>query len=207
MASTFTDGQCRVIQLIEPDQTSLTGIATGGTDQSLDESGIAPLTLGQLQVVVAFGTPKANESYKFEYLYVDDIAGTETVKFTIVPSVIQQTRYGFTVGLSGSPPGGNYVLKWRVVITSLVALTGLDTPENIRDPLAVGLATHVVTFSNPRSVDTYGFTELRVENLVDDPQDQTPIIPMVFQKRTTGFSVALSPSPPTINYFLIARTP
>ena len=65
----------------------------------------------------------------------------------------------------------------------------------------------VAPLSNPRSTLTYGFTELRVENLIDLPQAQSPITVQVFEKRLDGFQIALSPIPPTPNYFLAVRTP
>lgn len=205
--ATFNDGQCRTITLIEPDNTLLTGSSSGSTDPTLDESGIMPLDVGQLTVNVSFGTPKASEQYRFEYLYVDIIDSAVPPGFTIVPTVQIQTRYGFVVGLSGSPPNAGYVLKWRVIVISLQSLSGLDTPESIYSQLILGVGSHKVTFANPRSIDTYGFSELRVENLTDDLVDQTPIIAQVVEKTQTDFTVALSPSPPTNSYFLVARVP
>ncbi len=205
--STFQDGQCRTITLIEPDNTLLTGSSSGGTDPSLDESGEKALYPGQLEILVGFGTPKASEQYRFEYSYVDYVNADVPPAFTLIPTIDTQTRYGFTAGLSGSPPTAGYVYKWRVIVVSLQSLTGLDTPESIYTQLSNGVAVHNVTFANPRSIDTYGFSELRVENLTDPLTEQTPIAVQVVAKTQTAFVVALSPSPPTNNYFLVARIP
>jgi len=201
-------GNCNTIQLIEPDNTLLTGSNMGSSDPSLDESGATPLFAGQVQVDVSFGTTKASAAYKFEQLYVDILSDPSVLGgFTIVPTVLVQTQYGFTVGLSGAPPSTGYTLKWRVVVVSLQSLVGLDTPESFYHQIPVNVAVVSINFSNPRSISTYGFSELRVENLTDPLTDQTPIVPMVVTKTTAGFVVALSPSPPTNNYFLVARVP
>lgn len=200
---------CSTIQLIEPDHTLLTGSSSGSSDPSLDESGVQPILTDQLEINIQFGTPKASASYRFEYLYVDVLSDPDEIpsSFTIVPTILAQTRYGFTVGLSGSPPRSGYILRWRVVVVSLQSLVGLDTPEVIYHLLSQGASLMTIPFSNPRSTDTYGFSELRVENLVDNPNDQTPIAVQIVAKANNFFSIAISPSPPTWNYFLAARVP
>ena len=64
-----------------------------------------------------------------------------------------------------------------------------------------------VTWVNPRSTTTYGFTELRVENLVDNPDTQTFVQPQIVGKTLSGCQVAFNPVPPTPNYYLTIRTP
>jgi hypothetical protein len=64
-----------------------------------------------------------------------------------------------------------------------------------------------VILVTPRIDAAYGFDELRVENLDDPAASQSPILVQVTDKQTNSFSIALSPTPPTENYFLVARIP
>ena len=194
----------RTITLIEPDNLVLTATSSGSSDQSLDEHGEKPLFSGQTSVTVAFLTPKAGD-YRFEYLYVDDMGEYNPGVVSIVP--ITQTPYGFSVELAGVPIATGYVLRWRVVVIAIAGIpVQIDAPENlyVRLPLA---NTALISFVNPRSTTAYGFSELRVENLTDSYLVQVPILAQVAQKTVSNFRVALSPRPPTANYFLVARTP
>jgi hypothetical protein len=101
------------------------------------------------------------------------------------------------------------ILRWRVTVVAIVQTPGdfTDAPETIRVQLPQDVSLLDVTFVNARSNITYGFSEFRVENLVDDPSTQSPILAQVVTKTPINFSVALSPSPPTPNYYLQARVP
>jgi hypothetical protein len=119
-----------------------------------------------------------------------------------VPSM--QNMFGFTVELVGGPILAGFILRWRVVVVELGGV--LDQPETIRVQLPMA-NIDTITLFNPRSDDTYGFDELRVENLIDDPSIQTPVEVQVIAKTQTNFTIALSPTPPTNNYFLTVRVP
>lgn len=207
--------ECQNIQILEPDATL--PVATGAApDPAFQERGEVVLTQGQSEVSVTFQTPKAGD-YRFEYLYVDAFGVTNPG--TIKPVPITQTTAGFTVDLAGVPPVAGYILRWRVTVVLVGVTPQVDTPESFRvqipTPFPEGLPIPVppqfytlsVTFQNPRSSNTYGFSELRVENLVDDPGTQTPIAIQVCAKTTTNFTIVFNPTPPTANYFLVGRTP
>lgn len=209
--------QCDTIQIIEPDSSLPVGTAGGSADPTLQERGEVALAIGQSQVSVTFQTVKASEVYRFEYLYVD--AFGQINPGGILPTVQSQSRYAFTVDLAGAPPVEGYVLRWRVVVIS----TGpsslvVDTPESFRVqlPFAIGtipiplppqLLTLTVPFTNPRSNVNYGFSELRVENLDDDPVDQVVINIQVVAKTLGDFTITFNPVPITDKYFLVGRTP
>lgn len=198
-------GQCRTIQIIEPDSQLLVATSSGSVDPALDESGSVILAIDQNEVSVVFAASKLSAAYKFEYLYVDAFGIINPG--TIEPVVITQTVLGFTVDLAGEPPIEGYILRWRVVVASIDAIPiAVDTPESFYLQLPRA-AIFTVTFTNPRSIQTYGFSELRVENLVDLPSNQTPILAQVTTKTFMSFSVGLNPKPPTDNYFLVARIP
>lgn len=204
--------ECDTIQLIEPDSTLPVGIAGGTADPSLNERGEVVLATGQSEVAVVFQTPKSG-LYRFEYLYVDAFGIVNPG--TINPVPITQTAYGFTVDLAGAPPVEGYILRWRVVVVTIGDAVAIDSPENLRvmlnwqvgTPPIPGQGVQDILFANPRSNITYGFTELRVENLTDDPRFQTPVAIQVVEKRIDGFKIAYNPVPQTANYFLVARTP
>lgn len=197
--------ECSTIQVIEPD-TTLPVNNFSGLDPSLSELGEVALLVGQLIVPVTFAVPKASTNYRFDYLYVDTL--NVDPDFAIVPTVETQTATGFTVRLSASPPVTGYILRWRAVVVDFT-LTGtqIDAPESLYLQLPTGVDLFTSAFVNARSSASYGFSELRVENLTDPPAQQTPVLAQVVNKTTVGFTVALSPSPPTNNYFLVARTP
>ena len=192
---------CNTIQIIE-----------GGTDPNLDEKGEVALAVGQSEVSVTFTRSKAG-TYRFEYLYVD--AFGQVNPGTIEPVVTAQTQYGFTVKLGGVAEATGYVLRWHVVVISVTTSFNVDAPESFRvqipnvadlaPPPAARVLT--VTFQNPRSNTLYGFSELRVENLIDNPATQTPIAVQVCAKTQTNFTICFSPAAPTNNYFLVGRTP
>lgn len=205
---TFTTLQdCQNIQLIEPGTDELVANFPGSQDPSLSERGEVVLTAGQTEVNVVFATTKASAIYRFEYLYVDALGIVLPGIISVVPTLM--TAFGFTVELAGTPIGGGYILRWRVVVTALagpITPPLVDTPESIYVPLPMSnVFTYV--FVNPRSGQTYGFSELRVENLIDLPNVQTPILAQVVSKQQAQFSVALSPTPNNGNYYLVARTP
>ena len=197
--------QCSTIQILEPDNTLLTATSSGSADQALDESGVETLATGESEVSVVFQTQKLSNNFRFEYLYVDAFGLTNPG--TIHPVPIVQTQFGFTVDLAGAPPLAGYLLRWRAVVVGIELPPGLvDTPENLY--LQLPQANNFrITFNNPWSTVTYGFTELRVENLVDGANLQTPILVQVVQKRNTDFLIALSPTPPSNHYYIAVRTP
>lgn len=193
-------------------------IIEGNNDPNLTERGEVSLQNGQVEVSVTFGTPKASSVYRFEYLYVDAFGVINPGN--VPPVVVTQTQYGFTVELAAAPLDG-YVLRWRVDVISISEVSNVDAPESFRvqlptysppgtppiPPLPPQFFTLTVTFQNPRSNTLYGFSELRVENLVDDPAVQTPIAFQVCAKTQSGFTIVFTPLPPTENYYLVGRTP
>jgi hypothetical protein len=199
------EGQfCRTIQVLEPDPSL--PVSSWRVDPAIDESGTVDLLLGQVSVDVTFVVPKTSSNYRFEYLYVDAFGVPNPGG--ISPVVVSQTQIGFTVKLAAAPPVPGYVLRWRVFIVDTTVIGGeVDTPESLRLQLPALVNFFTASFVNPRSDTNYGFSELRVENLIDPHNTQSPILAQVVQKTILGFSVGLSPSPRNSNYFLVARTP
>lgn len=196
--------ECRTIQVIEPDSTLVVATSSGSVDQALDESGSVALPIGTLATQVLFITPKASVNYRFEVLYVDDLG--IVAPFAIVPTVEDQTINGFTVKFSAAPPVDGFILRWRaVVVDTTLTPASYDQPLSIREQLVAGASVHTVTLASPRTTQDYGFNELRVENLIDLPGQQTPILAQVVAKLVGQFTVALSPSPPNNNYYIVAR--
>jgi hypothetical protein len=206
--SSFPQGSpsCQTIQVIEPDPTLPTStIPAPGFDPSLTEQGNVILSSGVGIVSVTFSTVKQGD-YRFEYLYVDALGLATPEIIPVVP--VSQSVYGFTVDLGAQPVIAGYILRWRVVVVTIVTVPGslVDSPEAIRIQLPLS-NTLTVPFANPRSNTQYGFSELRVENLTDLPSAQNPILAQVITKTLANFTVALSPTPNSTNYFLVARTP
>jgi len=197
---------CRTVTVLEPDNTVLSSTSSGSTDLSLQESGSVPIPPHLHTIAVPFTVLKASDDYSFEYLYVDALGIPNPG--TIVPIVDYKITGGFLVHLAGVPAIEGYVLRWRVVVNSLLS-TGIqvNAPENIRQQLGTGFRVAVINFVNPRSDTNYGFTELRIENLIDLPNTQHLILPQVVAKSVSNFTVELSTPPPNHNYFLVARTP
>jgi hypothetical protein len=110
------------------------------------------------------------------------------------------------VVFAGMPIESGYVLHWRVVIRRTSILIQIDAPENLylQIPRAT---TMVINFVNPRSGVNYGFSELRVENVIDPAANQALVHVQIVQKGLDGCTVAVNPRPPTDNYFLAVRTP
>lgn len=203
-------GQCTTIQILEPDSTLLTSTSSGSIDKALDERGDLVLSAGQTEATVTFQAQKLSDKYRFEYLYVDAFGVVNPGTITVVP--VTQTQWSFTAELAGDPPQDGYILRWRVVVESselsgIVTPPVADTPEVIYRQIPSGSMIFQVIFVTPRSTQTYGFIELRIENLIDLPGEQTPIALQVVAKQKESFTVALSPSPPNNNYYLAARTP
>jgi len=202
---------CSTIQLIEPDKTLPVGvIPQGSVDLTLIERGEMALVRDTALLTVNFQVPKSGD-YRFEYLYIDALGvdALTTPNPQVIPIVpVTQSIYSFTVDLGAIPIEDGYVLRWRVeVLNSIITPPSLiDTPEKIRVQLTMD-NLFTVYFTNPRSNLDYGFSELRVENLTDSPATQSPILPQVVNKQYGSFTVALSPTPPSTNYFLICRTP
>jgi hypothetical protein len=207
--------QCQTVQLIEPDFTLPTvTLPPPGNDPSLAEAGSIPLTTGQGVVNVPFTVPKAGD-YRFEYLYVDDLGTTSNPGvISLVP--VSQTLYGFTVDISGVPVVDGYILRWRVVVIAISGTpTVVDAPENlyVLMPYEVPDVIYphysmVIPFVNPRSNTTYGFSELRVENLIDNPSTMPFINIIVTAKNLDNFVIGASPFPPNGSHFyVVARTP
>lgn len=197
--------ECSTIQLLEPNSDVPVGIA-GETDPALDERGEEVLTTGQSEAVITFTKPKISAMYRFEYLYVDAIDIVQPGVISVVP--VQQTAYGFTVELAGQPVAEGYILRWRVVVisTEVMPTPTPDIPESIYVQLPQS-SVHSVMFNNPRSTQDYGFSELRIENLIDLPGLQVVIVPQVIVKLQEAFTVKLSQVPNNNNYYLVARTP
>jgi hypothetical protein len=198
---------CQTIQVLEPDPTLTAAVIPApGYDPSMTESGDVPLSARQGLVTVHFTFPKAGD-YRFEYLYVDGLGLPHPGVINVIPT--NQNIYGFTVSLAGIPESTGRVLRWRVVVVTVRQTAGdfTDAPETIRHRLPDDSSITDITFVNPRSNTTYGFSEFRVENLDDDPATQSPILAQVVTKTPISFSVALSPTPPSLNYYLVARTP
>ncbi len=199
-----TTPPCKTFQIIDPDPALLTSTSVGSFDPSLDESGSTILNIGDSRIYVPFLTTKSSDDYRFEYLYVDAIGIANPGDVIAVP--VNKTIFGFTVDLAGSPTTTGYILRWRVVVQGIISSDTIDLPESLRLPLTQ-TRTFVATFVNPRSSANYGFTELRVENLIDSSDAQRAIIAQVIAKTQSNFTVGLNPPPDTANYYLVARTP
>jgi hypothetical protein len=193
---------CDTVQIIEPNDDLL--VDTAGQNSDFDERGELPLTAGQLNASVLFQVQKLNAAYQFEYLYVDALGNAKPGGIQVIP--VTRGTTGFTVVFAGTPIEVGYVLHWRVVIRRTSTLVQIDAPENLYLPIPRS-STMGITFVNPRSGVDYGFSELRVENLVDPVENQAIIRVQVYSKSIDGFIVAVNPRPPTNNYFLKVRTP
>jgi hypothetical protein len=200
--------ECDTVQIIEPKDDLL--VDSAGTTNDMDERGEVELAPGQRNVIVLFEVPKLNANYAFEYLYVDAEGNVEPGAIQVVPTV--RAVEGFAVVLAGTPftlppgPYVPYVLHWRVVVHRSSSLILIDAPEDL-NLVMPRTNTMSITFHQPRSGTNYGFSELRVENLHELHQDQSPIHVQVYRKTTSGFFVAVSPTPPSDFYFLRVRTP
>jgi hypothetical protein len=170
----------------------------------MDERGELVLTEGQIHALVYFQVTKLNATYNFEYLYVDSLQDPHPGAIQVVPTL--KSRDGFFVTFAGAPLNELSVLHWRVTIVRTSALVQIDAPEDLylRMPQDIIMG---VTFVNPRSTTTYGFSELRVENLIDPVNTQPVIHIQVGFKNTLGFYVAVNPRPRNDNFFLKVRTP
>jgi hypothetical protein len=195
--------QCRTVQIIEPDSTLLTATSSGSADASLDEYGSLVLTQGQTEADILFVTPKAGE-YRFEYLYIDafGVANPGNVE----PVAFSQSPLGFIALFAGAPILAGHVLRWRVVVVQIGELAPFDSPQNLYLQLPQA-NLFLVAFTVPRSNVQYGFSELRIENLIDPPDQQTPILAQVVHKTQLDFTLALNPTPDSDNYFVKVRTP
>jgi hypothetical protein len=202
MSSPCFSPDCNTVQIIEPKGDLI--VDTAGTTSDMDERGDLTLVQGQTSASVTFQVPKLNANYHFEYLYVDAQGNVHPGAVIIVPTI--WTMQGFTVVFAGAPIGTGYVLHWRVVIVVTSILGQVDAPEDLylQMPQTNLMA---ITFINPRSTLTYGFAELRVENLIDPPAGQAVISVQPYLKTLTGFGLAVNPTPPSANYFLRVRTP
>ena len=194
--------ECSTVQIIEPNDDFL--VDTGGVGSDMDERGELVLTAGQTSASVSFTVPKLNTGYHFEYLYVDAMGNPHPGAIQVV--VTTQAIDAFAVAFAGSPLGTGYVLRWRVVVVSTSNLAEIDAPEELYLQMPQA-NTMSVLFNNQRSNTGYGFTELRVENLTEFSGVQTPINVMVVAKTINGFTLAVSPTPPSDFYFLKVRTP
>jgi hypothetical protein len=193
--------ECDTVQIIEPRGDFL--IDTAGSSSDLDERGSVVLSQGQTSATVNFEVLKLNAGYNFEYLYVDAVNRTHPGAIQVIPTL--KSIEGFSVVFAGSPITAGYVLHWRVNIVRTSTIVLIDAPEDLylQMPRAT---TMTITFVNPRSGVNYGFSELTVENLTD-AFGVTPIQMVVIDKTLSGFTLALSPRPPSDHYFLHVRTP
>ena len=196
---------CDTVQIIEPKDDLI--VDTGGTTSDMDERGSLELTAGQTQAVILFTVPKINPEYNFEFLYIDAV-GDPGFNFPgavqIIPTV--RAREGFAVVFAGTPIAAGYVLHWRVTIVRTSSLVQIDAPESLYLQMP-RTNTMSVAFVNPRSNVSYGFSELRVENLNTPPSQQAVIHVQVAQKTVNGFLLAVNPTPRNDFYFLKVRTP
>lgn len=195
--------ECDTIQILEPNQDFL--IDTAGTTSDLDERGQVALNQGQTAAIVYFVVPKLNANYNFEYLYV----GTENISHpgTVVCIPTIKTADAFGIRFAGTPLSTGYTMYWRVTIVRTSSLVQIDAPENL-SLLMPSTNLMTVLFDNPRSGTSYGFSELRVENLTDPPAGQAIIRVQVVAKTINGFTVAVNPTPAAgSHYFLKVRTP
>jgi len=199
--------QCGTIQVLEPDSSVPVADAGGTADPSLVERGDYVLAQGETEVQIFFKTRKAAALYRFEYLYVDtaDVIPVQPNPGTITCIPIVQTVDGFSLELAGSPILAGYTIRWRVVVVELTSLN-LDEPESINIPIPLLASLMTVFLDSPRSA-AYGFSELRVENLVDPAAGQAVIHVQVTTRASSFFVVAINPRPPTANYNLVARIP
>jgi hypothetical protein len=199
-----TDPSCRTIQVLEPD-TVLTGLTTGGTDQSLDESGSMTIPIGpHARIFVPFETQKISANYRFEYLYIDALGISNPGN--VEPVVVDQNVNGFVADFAGIPLAEGYILRWRVVVQDVTINLIVGAPESLRLQLSPA-RTFTATFVNPRANAIYGFSELRVENLTDPADFQRIVNVQVIAKTTLNFTVGMNPPPDSTNYYLVARTP
>lgn len=201
--TTNSPANCTTVQIIEPNNDLI--VDTGSVSSDVDESGFVALSTGQTSAQVTFQVPKISGDYHFEYLYITAPGVINPGSITIVP--VSQTINGFTVTFAGAPVANeNYILYWRVVVRVTTPIPLIDFPEDLylQMPRANLM---VVSFINQRSDTNYGFSELRVENLHDAPAVQAIIHVQVYEKTTTGFLLAVNPTPPTNFYFLRVRTP
>jgi hypothetical protein len=203
--------ECDTVQIIEPQSDFLVDVA--GTTSDLDERGELELFTGQTHAEILFQVPKISINYNFEYLYVDAEGIPHAGGLHIVPTV--RKTYGFQVVFAAgvpppspqAPPGSVYVLHWRVTVVRTSSLVQVDAPESIY-LLMPHSSTMVVPFTNPRSNTNYGFSELRVENLLDLPAHQAIIRVQVTAKTISDFTLSVNPTPAMgSHYFLAARTP
>ncbi len=195
----------QTIQILEPDDDLLVATSSGSTDASLQEAGTVDLAIGQTSVSVTFAEPKLSADYIFEALYVSELDLDPVGDVEAVPRT--QTKYGFTVGLVGTPDKLGYRLVWRVVIRAgvgTVSVGGIDAADGATTQLPQAQSV-TITFASPRSTTSYGFSEFRVQNLVD--VTRYTIWPQISGKTTNDFTVDLNPAPNTDNYFLVWRTP
>jgi hypothetical protein len=194
--------ECDTVQIIEPKDDLLVDTASNTND--IDERGSLELNSGQQNAIVYFEVNKLSADYSFEYLYVDAMGDPQPGAVEIVPTI--RAVEGFAVVFAGVPIGAGYVLHWRVVIHKLRSQILIDAPEDLylQMPRANTMA---VTFHQQRSNTVYGFSELRVENVTELPQNQQPIAIQVYRKTISGFFLAVNPTPRTDFYFLKVRTP
>lgn len=195
--------QCRTIQIIEAENDSLVASSTAAIDQSIDESGTVDLETGQTQVNVTFETFKISDDYQFDSLYIENLVDEPAGAIEIVPTV--RTQAGFTVELSGAPPTANYTLYWKVQARTGQATStsgSSSDPESGSTTLNAAATSQTITFTTARTDATYGFSEFRVENIVDAAATQQVEWVQVTSKTTSNFVIAINPPPDTANYKL-----
>ena len=202
--------ECDTVQIIEPRDDLLVDVA--GSTNDMDERGSVELHEGQVNAIVIFEVQKLNANYSFEYLYIDAEGNVEPGAIQVVPTV--RSVEGFAVVFAGVPlvfPAGGpyvpYVLHWRVVVHRTSTLVLIDAAEDLNVPLIAHANIQTIQFHQPRSGTNYGFSELRVENLIEGPTGLAVINVMVTHKSNVAFTIAINPRPPSEFYFLRARTP
>jgi hypothetical protein len=184
--------------LLEPDEDVLVG-TRGDRDESLEESGSLSLANGQTSAVILFSTPKFSNDYEFN-IYFENLTDLTPTVLQWLP--MQKGTLGFTVGISPATDSANYVMFWRVRVrdTALASPVLVDAPESGRTILTVGAMQQTIPFLSPRSTNFYGFSEWRIENLVDLPSSQESVWIQLASKTKTDFTIVINPPADTPNY-------
>jgi hypothetical protein len=201
----------RVIQILEPDSDILVG-SGGSQDQALEESGSVQLAIGQLEVIVIFQTLKLSNDYEFTVNYIENLVDPNPASIEGVP--VLRTQGAFKLELDAQPDTVNYTLYWRVRVRSGTTTTqpiptpspSSDLPDSGITPITQGASSQLISFHQARSNKTYGFSELRIENLIDGQGQQSEWIQVV-DKQFAGFTIIINPPTDTGNYNLVWRTP
>jgi hypothetical protein len=163
------------------------------------ELGSVPLISGQDYINVVFQTVKANASWWFSNLDVENTLDVNPLKIYWT-TVTNRTTTGFTVLLNAAPNTANYVLNWAVNQPVPAALSVPTPGEGALTPLINGQNFLLVNFLNVKPLQ-WDFVNLTVENTVDpSPSAIYPTICTVHS--ATQFKIFFNAAPATANYNL-----